>query len=122
MRTHGAVVGRLFRSVTKLTTKVRIGRGYLWGSFLIAAAALETPTRNGYNARSVNLKFQGAPLTLPNSTFGSVPCACVLVSPLYYKPSVMLLKCGFSLPMWLTRPFFFLLLLGAHVHLPLHAG
>jgi len=25
------------------------------GSFLIAAAALKTPTRNGYNAQSVNL-------------------------------------------------------------------
>ena len=24
----------------------------------------------------------------PKATFGSVPCACVLVSPLYYKPSV----------------------------------
>jgi len=55
MRTHGAVVGRRFRSITKLTTKVRIGRGYLWGSFLIAAAALKTPTRNGYNAQGVNL-------------------------------------------------------------------
>jgi len=50
---HGAVVGRRFRSVTKLTTKVGIGRGYLWGSFLIAAAALKTPTRNGYNAQGV---------------------------------------------------------------------
>ena len=48
---------RRLRSVTKLTTKVRIGRGYLWGSFLIAAAALKTPTRNGYNAQGVNLKF-----------------------------------------------------------------
>jgi len=57
MRTHGAVVGRRFRSVTKLTTKVRIGRGYLWGSFLIVAAALKTPTRNGYNAQGVNLNF-----------------------------------------------------------------
>ena len=58
MRTHGAVVGRRFRSVTKLTAKVRTGvRGYLWVSFLIAAAALKTPTRNGYNAQGVNLKF-----------------------------------------------------------------
>jgi len=56
MRTHGAVVGRRFRSVTKLTTKVRMGRGYLWGIFLIAAAALKTPTRNDYNAQGVNLK------------------------------------------------------------------
>jgi len=61
MRTHGAVVGRRFRSVTKLTTKVRIGgRGYLWRSFLIAAAAHKTPTRNGYNAQGVNLKFSEA--------------------------------------------------------------
>ena len=29
------------------------------GSFLIAAAALKTPTRNGYNAQGVNLKFWG---------------------------------------------------------------
>jgi len=40
-----------------LTTKVRLGRGYLWGSFPIAAAALKTPTRNGYNAQGVNLNF-----------------------------------------------------------------
>jgi len=64
MRTHGAVVGRRFRSVTKLTTKVRIGRGYLWGSFLIAAAALKTPTRNGYNAQGVNLNFRAQPRKL----------------------------------------------------------
>jgi len=58
MRTHGALVGRRFKSVTKLTTKVRIGgRGYLWGSFLIPAAALKTPTRNCYNAHGVNLNF-----------------------------------------------------------------
>jgi len=61
MRTHGAVVGRRFRSVTKLTTKVRIGRGYLWGSLLIAAAALKTPTINGFNAQGVNLIFRAAP-------------------------------------------------------------
>jgi len=34
-------------------TKVRI----VWGSFLIAAAALETPRRNAYNAQGVNLTF-----------------------------------------------------------------
>jgi len=45
MRTHGAVVGRRFRSVTKLTTKVRIGRGYLWGIFFIVAAALKKHPR-----------------------------------------------------------------------------
>jgi len=32
-------------------TKVRM----VWGSFLVAAAALKTPTRNGYNAQGVNL-------------------------------------------------------------------
>jgi len=57
MRTHGAVVGRRFRSVTKLTTTARIGRGYVWGRFLIAAAALKTPTRNSYNAQGVNLNL-----------------------------------------------------------------
>jgi len=39
------------------TTRVRIGRGYLWASFLIAAAALKTPTRNGYNAQGVNFNI-----------------------------------------------------------------
>jgi len=62
MRTHGAVVGRRFRSVTKLTTKVRIDSGYLWGSFLIAAAALKTPTRNGYTAQGVNLNSRASVL------------------------------------------------------------
>jgi len=31
--------------------------GVCW-SFLIAAAALKTPTRNGYNAQGVNLTFR----------------------------------------------------------------
>jgi len=35
MRTHGAVVGRRFRSVTKLTTKVRIGGAIYGGVFLL---------------------------------------------------------------------------------------
>jgi len=34
-----------------LETKVRM----VWGSFLVAAAALKTPTRNGSNAQGVNL-------------------------------------------------------------------
>ena len=34
-------------------TKVRM----VWGSFIIAAAALKTPTRNCYNAQGVNLTF-----------------------------------------------------------------
>jgi len=29
----------------------------VWGSFLLAAAALKTPTRNGYTAQGVNLTF-----------------------------------------------------------------
>jgi len=35
LQTYGAVVGRRFRIVTKLTTKNRIGRGYLWGVFFL---------------------------------------------------------------------------------------
>jgi len=45
--------GRQFQSATKL--KVRM----VWGSFLIAAAALKTPTRTGYNAQGVNLTGRG---------------------------------------------------------------
>jgi len=30
----------------------------VWGSFLIAASALKTPTRNSYTARGVNLTFK----------------------------------------------------------------
>jgi len=30
----------------------------VWGSFIIAAAALKTPTRNGDNAQGVNLTFR----------------------------------------------------------------
>jgi len=37
----------------------------VWGSFLIAAAALKTPTRNGYNAQGVNLTFGGWPEKAP---------------------------------------------------------
>jgi len=82
MRTHGAVVGRRFRSVTKLTTKVRISRGYLWGSFLIAAAALKTPTRNGYNAQGVNLKFRHLFYCTPRPViFGNQHCAIYGVLP-----------------------------------------
>jgi len=33
----------------------------VWGSFLITAAALKTPTRNGYNAQGVNLTFRITP-------------------------------------------------------------
>jgi len=77
MRTHGAVVGRRFRSVTKLTTKVRIGRGYLWGSFLIAAAALKTPTRNGYNAQGVNLNIHRTRLVTTISCKGYILTAAI---------------------------------------------
>jgi len=40
----------------------------VWGSFLIAiaAAALKTPTRNGYNAQGVNLTFTWSGLTVVN--------------------------------------------------------
>jgi len=38
-------------------TKVRM----VWGSFVIAAAALKTPTKNGCNAQGVNLTFHRPP-------------------------------------------------------------
>jgi len=44
-------------------TKVRME----WGSFLLAIAALETPTRNGYNAQGVNLMFPSLSATRPIS-------------------------------------------------------
>jgi len=47
-------------------TKVRMG---VWGRFLIAAAALKTPTRNGYDAQGANLTFPGIEFRVnsPNS-------------------------------------------------------
>jgi len=38
----------------------------IWGSFLIAAAALKTPTINGYNAQGGNLTFEGSEFGLFN--------------------------------------------------------
>jgi len=55
-------VGRRFRSVTKLRIE------WCVGSFLIAAAALKTPTRNGYNAQGVNLTFQVAHIMYAHHT------------------------------------------------------
>jgi len=53
MRTHGAASAAGFEA---LRNYLRLEKGlWLWGSFLIAAAALKTPTRNGYNAQGVNL-------------------------------------------------------------------
>jgi len=44
----------VYPSVSKrYETEVRV----VWGNFLIAAAALNTPTRNGYNAQGDNLTF-----------------------------------------------------------------
>jgi len=52
-------VGPFLDLVGMNTATIRLfePRGYLWGSFLIAAAALKTPTKNGYNAQGVNLKI-----------------------------------------------------------------
>jgi len=44
----------------------------VWGSFLIAAAALKTPTRNGYNAQGVNLIFFSFPLAGQRALQGGV--------------------------------------------------
>jgi len=43
----------------------------VWGSFLIAAAALKTPTRNGYSAQGVNLtvsRLSRSVLPRPNTS------------------------------------------------------
>ena len=54
-------------------TKVRM---WVWGSFLIAAAALKTPTKNGCNAQGVNLTFfliyRYIPLSI-HAYFNSLP-------------------------------------------------
>jgi len=56
----------------------------VWGSFLIAAAALKTPTRNGYNAQGVNLtlhippyRYQEFPPSICVS--GSAPHTLILI-------------------------------------------
>ena len=41
-----------------------------WRSFLVAADALKTPTRNGYNAQGVNLTICVASTTHNTSTGG----------------------------------------------------
>ena len=43
------------RHSKRYETKVRMA----WGSFLIPAAALKTPARNGYNTLGVNLTYEG---------------------------------------------------------------
>jgi len=46
---------------------------------------------SGFLARIAHVGTQRAGFRTwgsPKATFGSVPCACVLVSPLYYKPSM----------------------------------
>jgi len=67
------------------TTKVRIGRGYLWGSFLIAAAALKTPTRNGYNAQGVNLNLHMRAYIYNRSQFISIYGAFILRQDVYVR-------------------------------------
>jgi len=47
--------GRRLRGVNPTRYKIKVIM--VWGSFLIAAAALQTPTRNGNNAQGVNLTF-----------------------------------------------------------------
>jgi len=51
MQTHGSSVGCRVRSVAKLTLE------WYAGGVLIPAAALKTPTINGYNAQGVNLNL-----------------------------------------------------------------
>jgi len=57
-------------------TKVRM----VWGSFLIAAVALKTPTRNGYNAQGVNPTFG---FVLTSRKFPGWPELCRELLPLH---------------------------------------
>jgi len=49
----GRTEQRRLRDLKRCETKVRV----VWGSVLITEAVLKTPTRNGYTAEGVNLKF-----------------------------------------------------------------
>jgi len=49
------VCGRTEQRRPPVSKRYEIKVRMVWGSFLIAAAALKTPTRNGYNAQGVNL-------------------------------------------------------------------
>ena len=52
------VCGRTEQRRPPVSKRYEIKVRMVWGSFLIAAAALKTPTRNGYNAQGVNLTFR----------------------------------------------------------------
>jgi len=58
-------------------TKVRM----VWGSFLIAAAARKTPTRNCYNAQGVNLTFHPPPPPPPPPPPAAQMAATVMFGP-----------------------------------------
>ena len=53
MFTSSTVLTRSAAGLKRYKTRVRM----VWGSFLIAAAALKTPTINWYTAQGVNLNF-----------------------------------------------------------------
>jgi len=51
------VCGRMEQHRPPVSKRCETKVGMVWGSFLIAAAALKTPTINGYNAQGVHLPF-----------------------------------------------------------------
>jgi len=60
LKLHGSRFARMWllverRHSKRYETKVRMA----WRSFLIPAAALKTPARNGYNTHGVNLTYEG---------------------------------------------------------------
>jgi len=69
-------------------TKVRM----VWGSFLIAAAALKTPTRNGYNVQGVNLTFPTS--SLPGRTTRTPLFTLPLFTPSSRHLRALLSVCG----------------------------
>jgi len=61
------------------------------GVFVLIVASKKT--RRGYRPSFFFffLVWSGSSPSAPKTTLGSVPCAFVLVSPLYYKPAVSVL-------------------------------
>jgi len=51
------VCGRTEQRRPQCSKRCETKVGPVWGSFLVAAAALKPPTRNGYTTQGVNLKF-----------------------------------------------------------------
>jgi len=63
------VCGRTEQRRPPVSKRYKTKARMVWGSYRIAAAALKTPTRNGYNAQLVNLTFWPVDSRLPPGPF-----------------------------------------------------